>query len=93
MGVDPSPLMLEVAQQKPGADGVRWVLGGAGEIEHQAADLAIMSGHVAQFILDDSGWLEALAGFKRALRPGGCLAFESRTRERGNGNGGPIAGG
>src|SRR5271154_6606020 len=32
MGVDPSPLMLEVARQKPGADGVRWVLGGAGEI-------------------------------------------------------------
>jgi hypothetical protein len=28
--------------------------------------------------LDDSDWLDALAGVKQALRPGGCLAFESR---------------
>jgi SAM-dependent methyltransferase len=78
IGVDPSPLMLEVAQQKPGADGVQWVQGGAGELGTLGADLAIMSGHVAQFILDDSAWLEALAGIREALEPGGWLAFESR---------------
>ena len=32
IGVDPSPVMLEVAQQKPGADGVQWVQGGAGRL-------------------------------------------------------------
>jgi hypothetical protein len=37
-----------------------------------------MSGHVAQFILNDAEWLETLAGVKEALRPGGYLAFESR---------------
>ena len=37
-----------------------------------------MSGHVAQFILADADWMEALAGVKEALRPGGYLAFESR---------------
>jgi SAM-dependent methyltransferase len=78
IGVDPSPVMLEVARQKPGADGVRWVHGGAGQLGTPGADLAFMSGHVAQFILDDADWLEALAGVREALRPGGTLAFESR---------------
>jgi SAM-dependent methyltransferase len=78
IGVDPSPVMLEVALQKPGADGVRWIQGGAGQLGTPGADLAIMSGHVAQFILKDADWLEALAGVKEALRPGGYLAFESR---------------
>jgi len=78
IGVDPSPLMLEVAQQKPGADRVQWVQGDARELGAPGADLAIMSGHVAQFILKDAEWLEVLAGLKGALRPGGHLAFESR---------------
>ena len=78
IGVDPSPRMLEVAQHKPGADGVQWVQGDAGQLGSPGADLAIMSGHVAQFILKDADWLKALAGVKEALRPGGYLAFESR---------------
>src|ERR1700719_5269988 len=78
IGVDPSPVMLEVALQKPGADGVQWVQGGAGQLGMPSADLAIMSGHVAQFILKDADWLEALAGVREALRPRGYLAFESR---------------
>jgi SAM-dependent methyltransferase len=78
IGVDPSPLMLEMARHKPGADGVQWVLGGAGQLGTPDADMAIMSGHVAQFILTDADWREALAGVKDSLRPGGCFAFESR---------------
>ncbi|MGP0031987.1 MAG: class I SAM-dependent methyltransferase [Acidimicrobiales bacterium] len=78
IGVDHSPLMLKVAQQKPGADVVRWVQGGAGVLGTPGADLAVMSGHVAQFILDDSEWMETLAGIRGALGPGRWLAFESR---------------
>lgn len=78
IGVDPSSLMLEVAQQKPGADRAEWVHGGAGQLGTPAADLAIMSGHVAQFILGDAEWLEVLTRLREALRPGGHLAFESR---------------
>jgi len=78
MGVDPSTVMLEAAIQKPGADGVQWVQGGAGQLGTPGADLTIMSGHVAQFILKDADWLEALAGVREALRPGGYVAFESR---------------
>ncbi|HEY6471300.1 MAG TPA: class I SAM-dependent methyltransferase [Acidimicrobiales bacterium] len=78
IGVDPSPVMLEVARRKPGADGVKWVRGDARQLGTPGADLAIMSGHVVQFILHDADWLDALAGVKEALRPGGYLAFESR---------------
>jgi SAM-dependent methyltransferase len=78
IGVDPSAEMLEVAVQKPGADQVRWIQGDAGQLGAPGADLAIMSGHVAQFILDDADWLETLADVRGALRPGGWLAFESR---------------
>ena len=78
IGVDPSPVMLERALEKPDADGVQWIQGGAGQLGTPCADLAIMSGHVPQFILTDADWLEALAGVKEALRPAGYLAFESR---------------
>ena len=78
IGVDPSALMLGVAQQKPAADRVQWVQGGAGQLGTPGADLVIMSGHVPQFILRDAEWLAALAGVREALRPGGYLAFESR---------------
>jgi SAM-dependent methyltransferase len=78
IGVESSRVMLEVAQKKAGADGVQWVHGGAGQAGTPGADLAFMSGHVAQFILNDAEWLETLAGVKEALRPGGYLAFESR---------------
>jgi SAM-dependent methyltransferase len=78
IGVDPSPVMLELAQQKPGAGKVQWIQGGAGQLGTPGADLAIMSGHVAQFILKDADWLEALAGVKDSLRPEGYLAFECR---------------
>jgi len=78
IGVDPSPLMLEVAQQKPGADRVQWIQGDALQLGTPSADLAIMSGHVAQFILKDAEWLEVLAALQQALRPRGHSAFESR---------------
>lgn len=78
IGVDPSPVMLGVAMHKPGADDVQWVQGGAGQLGTPNADLAFMSGHVAQFILADADWMEALARLKEAIRPGGYLAFESR---------------
>jgi SAM-dependent methyltransferase len=78
IGVDPSPVMLEAARQKAGAAGVQWLQGGAGQLGTPSADLAIMSGHVAQFILKDAEWLESLAEVKEALKPGGYLAFESR---------------
>lgn len=76
VGVEPSRLMLEQARRR--CEGVRWVHGDASAIPEVAADLAVLTGHVAQLIVDDDEWAAALAALRRALRPGGRLAFESR---------------
>jgi SAM-dependent methyltransferase len=77
-GVDPAPAMVEAARAKPGASRVDWVVGGAEAIGRPEADLAIMTGHVAQFFVGDADWSIALAHLHAALRPGGHLVFESR---------------
>ncbi len=80
IGVDPSPAMLDVARQRPGGDRVYWVEGDAGRLDEIAdvqADLALMTGHVAQIIADDQAWQAALPAIHRALRPSGHVAFES----------------
>lgn len=78
IGVEPSRRMLEVAQKSPCGDQVKWIEGDALSLENFNADLAIMTGHVAQFHLDDEYWLKALKAIHTSLQPGGYLAFESR---------------
>jgi SAM-dependent methyltransferase len=78
IGVDPAAEMLAVARTLPFADRVRWLHGDAGLVDEAEADLAIMTGHVAQFFLTDDDWHANLVALHRALRPGGLLAFESR---------------
>jgi SAM-dependent methyltransferase len=77
-GVDPSAEMLAIARRGAHGDRVRWIHGGADRLDANVADLAIMSGHVAQFFVADAGWVDALRALRRAVRPGGRLAFESR---------------
>lgn len=77
-GVDPSSAMLAVARRKPGAEQVRWIEGDASVLGTPNADLAIMTGHVAQVFLDEAEWAATLRAIHAALRPGGHLAFESR---------------
>jgi SAM-dependent methyltransferase len=81
VGVDPAPAMIDVARTKPGADRVHWVEGGAEAIGTPDADLAIMTGHVAQFFVADDDWTITLAHLHAALRPEGRLVFESRNPE------------
>jgi hypothetical protein len=57
---------------------VQWVEGDASALGTPAADLAIMTGNVAQVFLDDAEWAAALRVIHAALRQGGHLAFESR---------------
>ena len=79
-GVDPAVASLEVARGKPHAGRVTWVPGDAtavGSLRLQV-DLAVMTGNVAQAIVDDEDWQRTLAAVHDALRPGGWLALEIR---------------
>lgn len=78
VGVDPSPAMLAVARQKPGAERVQWVEGDASVLGTPEADLVLMTGNVAQVFLDDAEWAATLRAIRAALQSGGHLAFESR---------------
>jgi SAM-dependent methyltransferase len=78
IGVEPSPAMLDVARRSPNGELVTWIHGGAEAIGTPSADMAFMSGHVAQFFLTDEAWKSALDHLHAALRPGGTLTFESR---------------
>jgi SAM-dependent methyltransferase len=79
--VDPAEASLAVARRKPGAEGVRWVLGDAGAVPPVAADLAVMTGNVAQVFIDDHQWSAALAAVRAALRSRGHFVFETRDPE------------
>jgi len=82
VGVEPSRAMLDLAQQRLPGEQVRWINGnalGLGDLQTDLhADLAIMTGHVAQFFLDDDSWLATLKAIHKVLKPGGHLAFEIR---------------
>jgi SAM-dependent methyltransferase len=81
IGVDPAPAMIEIARHRPYGDLVQWIVGDATSVGTPDADLAIMTGHVAQFFLTDETWHATLAALHVALRSGGRLAFESRNPE------------
>lgn len=80
-GVDPAAASLDVAQAKPGAERVNWIHGTATAVPVLDADLAVMTGNVAQVFLDDQSWAATLHDIGRVLRPGGHLVFETRRPE------------
>lgn len=77
-GVDPDHASLEAAKRKEGAERVTWELGTSSILSSSSFDLTLMTSHVAQVFVDDAAWLETLADIRRALVPGGRLAFDSR---------------
>jgi SAM-dependent methyltransferase len=82
VGVDPAAGSLAVARAKPGAGRVRWVHGDASALPELGADLATMTGNVAQAIVDPTDWQRTLRAVRRALRPGGHLVLETRDPAR-----------
>ncbi|MFJ2738668.1 methyltransferase domain-containing protein [Streptomyces sp. NPDC087440] len=81
-GIDPAPAALAAARAKPGAEKVTWLTGTlpevAADLPHTPFNIAIMTAHVAQFLLTDTEWAETLTLLKNALTPGGRLIFDSR---------------
>lgn len=77
-GVDPALASLEIARTKPFADRVNWIHGTAADLPAINADLAVMTGNVAQVFLEDAALVATLRSAHNALRPGGYLVFEVR---------------
>ena len=82
VGVDPAGASLEVAKSKDATGRITWVQDDATAAPPSGADLAVMTGNVAQVFLTDEDWAQALQGIAAALRPGGYLVFETRRPER-----------
>ena len=82
VGVDPAEASLEVARSKDAAARITWVQGDATTLPALDADLATMTGNVAQVFRTDDDWTQALQGIHAALRPSGYLVFETRRPER-----------
>jgi len=80
VAIDPDPDMLRVAREKASGLGVDvdWRLGDSGRADTSSADLALMTGHVAQVFVNLDAWSVVLRELRRALKPGGTLAFETR---------------
>jgi SAM-dependent methyltransferase len=81
-GVDPAGASLDVARAKPNAEFVTWVHGDATSLVGlEAADLAVMTGNVAQVFVADEDWYATLRAIRTCLRPGGWFVFETRRPE------------
>ena len=78
VGVDPAEESLIIARSKPEAEKVTWIQGDASKLPAVDADLAVMTGNVAQVFLTDEDWSRTLRGIHAALRPGGRFVFEIR---------------
>ena len=78
IAVDPAAASLAVARRKPGAERVRWLHGEATALPPLQADLATMTGNVAQVFVTDQQWAATLQAVRDRLRPGGRFVFESR---------------
>jgi SAM-dependent methyltransferase len=82
IGVDPAGASLDIARGKPGAAEVTWIEGDATALPRLAADLAVMTGNVAQVFLTDEDWTRTVRAVADVLRPGGHFVFETRRPER-----------
>ena len=82
VGIDPALASLEVARSKDKAATITWIHGDATKAPAFDADLAVMTGNVAQVFITDDDWSQALQAIHAALRPRGYLVFETRRPER-----------
>jgi ubiquinone/menaquinone biosynthesis C-methylase UbiE len=85
IAADPAAASLEVAKSRDPNAVVNWVHAAAAEVPAADADVAVMTGNVAQVFLTDEDWAQALHAIGTALRPRGYLVFEAPSRAPGMG--------
>ena len=78
VAADPAAASLEAARSKDKNAAVTWVQAEVAGVPAAGADLALMTGNVAQVFLTDEDWAQALQAIGAALRPHGYLVFETR---------------
>ncbi|RDI51057.1 class I SAM-dependent methyltransferase [Nocardia mexicana] len=76
--VDPASASLEIARAKKAPPGICWLQGDATTLPEVGADLAVMTGNVAQVFVTDDEWADTLNSIARSLSGGGHFVFETR---------------
>jgi len=75
-GIDPAPGMMEQARRR---DGIEWILGDLLSVSVEGTfDLAVMTGHAFQVLLDDADIAATLEAIRDILSGDGRFAFETR---------------
>lgn len=77
IGIDPAAAMLNVAQNRTGAESVTWLQGQNERLAALTFDTLLMTGNVAMHLIGPE-WPETLNAIYSSLEPGGKIAFESR---------------
>ena len=76
VGLDPAAGMLAQARRR---SDIEWLRGDLASAAFDAEfDLVVMTGHAFQVLVTDDEVRIGLAAVHRALKPGGCFAFETR---------------
>lgn len=76
-GIDPSEAALDAARAKDRDNRVTWIRGTAADVPAGRFDVAIMTGHVAQFLTTEREWTDTLRVLWGAIVAGGRLAFHA----------------
>lgn len=77
VGIDPDPASLARARRHPDIEWVRACAADVGAWPGQF-ELAIMTGHAFQCLVEDDDLRASLSAVRTALRPGGRFVFETR---------------
>jgi SAM-dependent methyltransferase len=77
--IDPAAAMLAAGKATPEGANVHWLQGTARDFfTAERYDLAFMTGHAFQVLLEDEDIRQSLANIRAHLKPGGVFAFETR---------------
>ena len=75
-GLDPAPAMLHVARQRTD---IEWVLSDISQVGwNREFDLAVMTGHAFQVLIEDAEVRSSLTAIRAALAEDGRFVFETR---------------